>query len=251
MAEGKKSVLLYCDIIHTVEKLDNATAGELFKHYLRYVNDLNPSTGNPIVDLVFEPIKQQLKRDLEKWDMKKEEKSNNGRMGNLKRYNLDLYNKVTIGDIGLEEAENLAKSRKVSPSEVSDRNSSQLIAKLAVTDTVTVNVIDTVKDIVLKDNSIVDKSTERSYKKLSEEEFLKSLAPFTKKLGGVYEPDMVRSFANYWTEKNSKGQMRFQIEKTWETAKRLSTWYSRSLDSKKTKTQPTQIKAIRDTKSIL
>ena len=64
MAEGKKSVLLYCDIIHTVEKLDNDTAGELFKHYLRYVNDLNPSTGNPIVDLVFEPIKQDLIRQF-------------------------------------------------------------------------------------------------------------------------------------------------------------------------------------------
>ena len=68
MAKDKKSVLLYCDIIHTVEKLDDKTAGELFKHYLRYVNDLNPTTDNLTVDLVFEPIKQNLKRDLKKWE---------------------------------------------------------------------------------------------------------------------------------------------------------------------------------------
>ena len=51
MAENKKSVVLYCDIIHTVEKLDNETAGKLFKHYLRYVNDLNPTTDDTIVSI--------------------------------------------------------------------------------------------------------------------------------------------------------------------------------------------------------
>jgi len=68
--DGKKSVILYCDIIHTVEKLDNETAGLLFKHYLRYVNDLEPKTDNQIVDIIFESIKQNLKRDLKKYKKK-------------------------------------------------------------------------------------------------------------------------------------------------------------------------------------
>jgi hypothetical protein len=34
---------------------------------LDYTNDKNPEPPNTVVDLVFEPIKQQLKRDLEKW----------------------------------------------------------------------------------------------------------------------------------------------------------------------------------------
>ena len=38
MAEGKKAFVLYCDIIHTVQKkLTNEQAGCLFKHTLRYV----------------------------------------------------------------------------------------------------------------------------------------------------------------------------------------------------------------------
>jgi hypothetical protein len=42
MAKNKKSFVLYCDLIHTIEKLSNEQAGELFKHILRYVNDKDP-----------------------------------------------------------------------------------------------------------------------------------------------------------------------------------------------------------------
>ena len=70
MAENKKSVLLYCDIIHTVEQLDDSDAGLLFKHYLRYINDQNPEPPSKLVQIVFEPIKQNLKRDLKKWENK-------------------------------------------------------------------------------------------------------------------------------------------------------------------------------------
>ena len=81
MAENKKSVLLYCDLIHTVEKMDDATAGEFFKHYLRYINDLNPESDNPIVDITFESVKQNLKRDLVKWEERAEKSRMNGKLG--------------------------------------------------------------------------------------------------------------------------------------------------------------------------
>ena len=48
--------------------MPNEKAGELFNHILEYVNDNDPETKDLIVELTFEPIKQQLKRDLEKWD---------------------------------------------------------------------------------------------------------------------------------------------------------------------------------------
>ena len=81
MAKDKKSVLLYCDIIHTVEKMDNETAGEFFKHYLRYINDLNPTTDNMVVDIAFESVKQNLKRDLKKYENICERNSLNGSKG--------------------------------------------------------------------------------------------------------------------------------------------------------------------------
>ena len=77
MAENKKSFLLYCDLIHTVEQLTNEQAGDLFKHILRYVNDQEPQTDNVITRIAFEPIKQSLKRDLQKYqDIRKRNQDN-------------------------------------------------------------------------------------------------------------------------------------------------------------------------------
>ena len=36
MAENKKSFVLYCDLIHTVEQLPDEVAGKLFKLILNY-----------------------------------------------------------------------------------------------------------------------------------------------------------------------------------------------------------------------
>lgn len=80
MAQGKKSVLLYCDIIHTVEPLTDEEAGRLFKHYLRYINDQNPDPIDRLTGLLFEPIKQNLKRDLAKWESKSLKNSENAKI---------------------------------------------------------------------------------------------------------------------------------------------------------------------------
>ena len=118
MATNKKSVLLYCDLIHTVEKISDEDAGALFKHYLRYINDLNPTTDNVLVDVLFESIKQNLKRDLVKWEIRAERSKENGKLGGRPK-----NPKEPSGLIG-----NLTEPRKP--------------------DTVTVTVTDTVKDTV-------------------------------------------------------------------------------------------------------
>ena len=80
MAKDKKSFVLYCDIIHTIEQLTDEQAGHLFKHVLQYVNDLNPETDNVITKIAFEPIKQQLKRDLVRYEKIRERNSLSARM---------------------------------------------------------------------------------------------------------------------------------------------------------------------------
>lgn len=64
MAVGKKSFILYTDLLHTFEGLDDQEAGKLIKHLLRYVNDMNPEAPDKLIKIAFEPIKQMLKRDL-------------------------------------------------------------------------------------------------------------------------------------------------------------------------------------------
>lgn len=78
MAKDKKSFLLYVDLIHTIEKLTDEQAGKLFKHVLRYVNDKDPESDQ-FTEVVFEPIKQTLKRDLEKYEGIRQRNSENAK----------------------------------------------------------------------------------------------------------------------------------------------------------------------------
>lgn len=81
MAKDKKGFILYTDLIHTVNKLPNDKAGELFKHILSYVNDENPQTDDILIDVTFEQIKQQLKRDLVKYEARADRSRLNGALG--------------------------------------------------------------------------------------------------------------------------------------------------------------------------
>jgi len=140
MAEDKKSFLLYADLIHTIEQMPKEDAGELFLHILKYVNDQNPTSDNLIVKLTFEPIKQQLKRDLKVWEQSKIEKSEAGILGNLKRWHNDLYLQVIDNQLSLSQASELVAQRQ---------GAIKNVANIAVTvnDTVTVNdiIVDEVK----------------------------------------------------------------------------------------------------------
>lgn len=62
-----------------------------------------------------------------------------------------------------------------------------------------------------------------SFKKFSKTDFKNSIA----ENAGDYPKDMLNKFYLYWTEPSASGQMRFQLEKTWETGRRLTNWKSR------------------------
>lgn len=133
MAEDKKGFVLYCDLIHTIEKLPDDKAGLVFKHLLRYVNDQNPITEDLIVDITFEPIKRQLKRDLVKYECKKEQWSEAGKASaearRLKKFNELQQNSTDVKSVATVST---------------------------VTDTVKGTVTDTVKDINLISQYFLD-----------------------------------------------------------------------------------------------
>jgi hypothetical protein len=80
MAKDKKSFLLYADQQSVFKQLPDEIAGQLIKHIFSYVNDENPITDNLIINIAFEPIKLQLKRDLHKYESIRERNSANARM---------------------------------------------------------------------------------------------------------------------------------------------------------------------------
>ena len=138
MAKDKKSFVLYVDLIHTVKQLPSDKAGDLFKHILSYVNDENPETEDIIVKIAFEPIKQQLKRDLNKWDDIRKKRSEAGKSSANKR-----------------------KEKKAKATSV--KSVKQTLTNSTVNDNVNVNV--TVNDSSLKKNQKVDKAL-KEFKKM-------------------------------------------------------------------------------------
>ena len=100
MAKDKKGFILYADIIGVIKKItekdrvnNTNNSGELFLHILEYVNDNNPTPINDTIDLVFEPIKMQLKRDLTKYEHIKCIRSELGKKGaEVKKQNKAIAN---------------------------------------------------------------------------------------------------------------------------------------------------------------
>lgn len=124
MAEGKRSVIIYADLIHTVKKMSSAKAGVLFMTILEYINDLDPIIEDETIDLVFEPIKQQMKRDLKKWELIKEKRSDAGKAS--------------------AEAKKLAKQNEqvlTNPTSVNTSQQTSTNPTVSVNGTVTVNEI--------------------------------------------------------------------------------------------------------------
>ena len=194
--ENKKSVLLYCDIIHTVEKLDNETAGLLFKHYLRYINDKDPITDNAIVDIAFEAIKQNLKRDLKKWEKRAERSRENGSKGGRPK--------------------NPTEPKEPSGLPINpDEPKEPVIVKDNVTVTDTVNVI---KKGIEERKQVFITHTQ----KINSEKNI--LNDFTL-------TDQAKGFIPYWTEHgiNDK-KMKFEKTPSFDISRRLHTWKNNAKD---------------------
>jgi len=205
MAEGKKSFLLYADMLPTIKKMvekdrinKTNNAGELFLHLLEYVSDNNPEPINDIVDLMFEPFKTQLKRDLVKWEEKSPQR----------------VEKARIAGLASAEARKLKK-------ELNSTN--ELEIQLNPTKpTVSVSDSVTVSDILLKKETKVNISD----RKLS---FYNSLIPYTQAYGKV----MLREFYEYWTEHGENDlKFRKEKEKTFGLERRLKTWSTNNFNNK-------------------
>ena len=150
MAENKKSFVLYSDSQGLVNQLPDEVAGRLLKHIYAYVNDENPISDELLLNIAFEPIKMQLKRDLVKWEKTLEGRSKAGKAS--------------------AEAKRLAKEleqKSTNPTNVEKQQQSSTNLTDSVNDNVSVNV--TVNESVIsKDINIPEWSEFLTYGKEKE-----------------------------------------------------------------------------------
>ena len=121
---NKKSFILHLDTLCILDELDDKQAGKLFKAIKAYqlresvLNYQDVDTGfeglmeDFVTRIAFAPFKAQFDRDNEEYQKTREINQDKGRLGNLKRWNKDLYDKVLSKEISLEEAENIAAAIK-------------------------------------------------------------------------------------------------------------------------------------------
>lgn len=162
MAEEKNSFLFYTDWGDVFDQLPDEQAGKLIKHICDYVRDLDPETDDIIVKLAFTPMRATLKRDLKKWEKSKGQKKSSGALGNLKRWHPDLFDSVKAGDLTIDKAVEIAKGRKVSHRDVRD---SQDVAKVAVSDSVSATVSESVSetDVFNNEDNQIERETLENY----------------------------------------------------------------------------------------
>lgn len=188
MAENKKSFLMYCNWQGTFDSLTDEEAGQLIKHIFSYVNDYQPVSDNRLINLVFEPLKAVLKSDLQKYEQKREKNAENIR----KRWNKNDTSEYDRIKSNTNHTDNGKDNDNVKDKVIS-------------------------KDINKKES----KSAAIAATLTRIESFRVSLYPFV----GEYSKEIVREFFDYWSELNkSQTKMRWELEKTFETKKRLAAW---------------------------
>jgi hypothetical protein len=193
MAKDKTSFILYCDQKGLFDKLPDEVAGRLIKHIFAYVNDEHPESEDLLLTIAFESIKTQLKRDLKKYEKYIEKQKVNGALGGRPRKTQD------------------------NPEVNSETQKTQaFFSKPKKADNVNDNDNDNVNDIIVVSTT----EKKKTFKNWTKDEFIEDLKQFSEE----YPKDTLNAFFLYWSESSASGKMRFQLEKTWESARRLIRW---------------------------
>lgn len=191
MATGKKSFVLYTDLIHTISLLSDEDAGKVFKHLLEYVNDEDPAPLPGLLAAVWEPHKQQLKRDLKKYESIIEKRSKAGKISAEKR---------------AQQKSTSVKSVEQSPTDSTD------------SDNVTVNDTDTVNENDKeKKESIISTSVETAYNFLIDL-FPEKFRPKNDKAVGEWKRDIKRlhTLDGYTFKEICQVIKRVRLDEFWE-----------------------------------
>ncbi len=195
----KKSFLLYCDLKHTVDKLPDEIAGRLLKLILDYANGELNDPDDLLLQVLFEPIKQSLIRDLEKYDAKVVRNRENGSKGG--RPLLEDNPKKPTGLIN-----NPLKAKKADSDNDSDSGRD--------------NETDTVK-------LFNGAKKAPSFKHWDESHLIESMKPYVEKYG----KPTCNAFFSYWTEPMPNGKIRLTSQKAWDTNRRLASWKAKESTS--------------------
>jgi hypothetical protein len=80
------------------------------------------------------------------------------------------------------------------------------------------------------ENDSIKEGKKTSYKQYTEQQFIEECNS-----QGILDSSERQKFVSYWSEKSASGKMRFQMQQTWETSRRMATWKNNSANFSKGK----------------
>ena len=108
-----KYTMLFNDNINIIALLEDDEKGIVFNKILHYANDLDFDIGdNRLIQTTWAHFKNQMDRDIVKYDKTISTNSIGGKKSSLKKWHKDLYAKVEAKEMSLDEAFVIVKDRK-------------------------------------------------------------------------------------------------------------------------------------------
>lgn len=208
----RESFLFYRDWWESLRDND-AIRYEVYDAIMAKVFDNIEPEVSSMANMALKFILPVIGRDNDKYNDVREKRKAAGRLG------------------GLKKAENIASVANLANGSKCQQSVANL-ANLADNVNVNVNVNDNVNKNKEKTPKGVKKEKEVAASAATPEDELEkraevlynTLVPYV----SMYGKDMIRQFYDYWTEPNkSRTKMRYELERTWDTKRRLKTWASR------------------------
>lgn len=202
----RESFLFYRDWWESLRDND-AIRYEVYDAIMAKVFDNIEPEVSSMANMALKFIFPVIGRDNDKYNDVREKRKAAGRLGGLKKTE------------NIASVANLANGSKCQQSVA---NLANLADNVNVNDNINKNKEKTPKGV--KKEVAASAATPEDELEKRAEVFFNTLVPYV----SMYGKDMIRQFYDYWTEPNkSRTKMRYELERTWDTKRRLNTWASR------------------------
>ena len=223
-----QSFIVHESTIRMSSLLSDEELGRLIRHFYLYTeNGLTPDDEpNLAVTIIFNEWLLRYQSDKEQYETVRQQKSEAGRKSMAKRWKHeeDCTEKTKESTAITEESTAITEDNTTITEEstaiTEDNTDKQAITKITESDSDSKKKETSPKGEAKKKVSLPPSPTLETRKN----DFYQSVVPYAEQ----YDREMLNDFYQYWTELDKRGRrMRFEMEKTWETGKRLATWARR------------------------